>query len=69
MPASFKCLATTLIALVLALATGTGAVAQDNTTLRFAWWGGASRHEATLKAIKAFEQQNPGVKIKAEIPN
>lgn len=36
------------------------------TVLRFAWWGGAGRHEATLKAIAAFERQNPGLKIKAE---
>lgn len=36
------------------------------TVLRFAWWGGAGRHEATLKAIALFEQQNPGLKIKAE---
>jgi len=36
------------------------------TVLRFAWWGGAGRHQATLKAIAAFEQRHPGVKIKAE---
>ena len=36
------------------------------TVLRFAWWGGAGRHEATLKAIALFELQNPGLKIKAE---
>lgn len=36
------------------------------TVLRFAWWGGAGRHEATLKAIAAFERQHPGLKIKAE---
>ncbi len=36
------------------------------TVLRFAWWGGAGRHETTLKAISLFEQQNPGLKIKAE---
>jgi oligogalacturonide transport system substrate-binding protein len=35
-------------------------------TMRFAWWGGAGRHEATLKAARLFEQRNPGVKIKAE---
>ena len=34
--------------------------------IRFAWWGGAGRHEATLKAIALFEQRNPGLKIKAE---
>ena len=40
--------------------------AQEATTLRFSWWGGGARHEATLKAIAAFEGKNPGVKIKAE---
>jgi len=38
----------------------------EPTVLRFAWWGGAGRHEATLKAIAAFERQHPGLKIKAE---
>jgi oligogalacturonide transport system substrate-binding protein len=34
--------------------------------LRFAWWGGGARHEATLKAIALFQQRHPGVRIKAE---
>jgi oligogalacturonide transport system substrate-binding protein len=34
--------------------------------LRFAWWGGAARHAATLKTIALFEQRNPGLKVKAE---
>lgn len=34
--------------------------------LRFAWWGGAARHAATLKAIALFEQHHPGLKVKAE---
>ncbi len=42
------------------------AQAPSTTVLRFAWWGGASRHESTLKAIALFEQQNPGLKVKAE---
>jgi len=54
----------------LALATATLAApwvhAANPAVLRFAWWGGAARHGATLKAIAAFEQQNPGVKVKAE---
>jgi oligogalacturonide transport system substrate-binding protein len=40
--------------------------AQQRTVLRFAWWGGAARHEATLKAIALFERRHPGLKIKAE---
>jgi len=38
----------------------------DDTVLRFSWWGGGARHEATLKAIAAFQQQHPGVRVKAE---
>ena len=34
--------------------------------LRFAWWGGAARHAATLKAIALFERRHPGLRIKAE---
>lgn len=37
-----------------------------NVVLRFAWWGGAGRHEATLKALALFERRHPGVKVKAE---
>ncbi len=33
--------------------------------LRFAWWGGAGRHEATLKALALFERRH-GVRVKAE---
>lgn len=38
----------------------------NQVTLRFAWWGGDSRHTATLDAIAAYEKQNPNVKIEAE---
>ncbi|MBO9689732.1 MAG: carbohydrate ABC transporter substrate-binding protein [Mitsuaria chitosanitabida] len=37
-----------------------------HVVLRFAWWGGAGRHEATLKALALFERRHPGVKVKAE---
>lgn len=33
--------------------------------LRFAWWGGAGRHAATLKALALFERRH-GVRVKAE---
>lgn len=42
------------------------AAAGENIELRFSWWGGADRHEATLAAIKAFEAENPGVTVKGE---
>lgn len=48
----------------------TGLVAQmvsaADVALRFSWWGGGERHEATIKAIRAFEAKNPGVSIKGE---
>ncbi len=36
------------------------------TEIRFSWWGGAERHEATLAAIRQFEQDHPGITVKAE---
>ena len=55
-----------LAALTLACTLAAPAVYAQEQTLRFSWWGGGERHEATLKAIAAFEAKNPGVKIKAE---
>lgn len=50
-----------------ALGVATPALAQAAPrVLRFSWWGGAGRHQATLKAIAAFEARHPGVKVKAE---
>lgn len=38
----------------------------DPITIRFNWWGGDSRHEATLKAIDAFEAKYPNITVEAE---
>ncbi|WP_145514399.1 ABC transporter substrate-binding protein [Yersinia massiliensis] len=54
-----------IIASILLLATSGMALAED-VELRFSWWGGNSRHQATLQAIKAFEQQYPNIKVQAE---
>lgn len=40
--------------------------AQTERTLRFAWWGGNARHQATLAALRLFEQRHPGLRVKAE---
>ena len=34
--------------------------------LRFTWWGGAARHQATLAALARFREKNPGIAVKAE---
>ncbi|WP_374956748.1 MULTISPECIES: ABC transporter substrate-binding protein [Enterobacteriaceae] len=40
--------------------------AQQPVELRMSWWGGNSRHQATLKALEAFEKKYPDIKVKAE---
>lgn len=42
------------------------AFSADPVTLRFSWWGGKARHQATLEALKAFEAKYPNIKVKAE---
>lgn len=35
----------------------------DECTLRFSWWGGDDRHEATLEAIKLWNELHPEIEI------
>lgn len=36
---------------------GNESSAGDEVTLRFSWWGGDSRHQATLDVIELYEMQ------------
>ena len=36
----------------------------EECVLTFSWWGGDSRHEATMAAIDAFEAKYPGITVK-----
>jgi oligogalacturonide transport system substrate-binding protein len=54
------------VALVAGGMVFAGAKSDSDTTLRFSWWGGDSRHQATLEVIELYQQKNPGVKIIAE---
>jgi ABC-type sugar transport system, periplasmic component len=38
----------------------------EKVTLRFAWWGSNTRHQATLEAIKLYEERHPNVTIEGE---
>ncbi len=38
----------------------------EEVTLRFSWWGGDSRHEATEKAVAAFMAKYPNIKVECE---
>ena len=46
--------------------TGKGGSSDENITLRFAWWGGDERNEATLKVIEQFGAAHPNITIEAE---
>lgn len=46
---------------ILCAAARIGAV--PKTTLRVMWWGSQERHERTLRALRAFEAENPAVTV------
>lgn len=35
----------------------------DEITLRFVWWGSEERAERTIRALKLFEEKNPGIHV------
>ena len=48
-------------------ATGTESTENhDPVTLRFMWWGGDERAQATLDVIDKFEQEYPWITVEAE---
>ena len=47
-------------------AADTTAAGGEPVTLRFAWWGSDSRHQALLGVIDAYQKKNPNVKVEAE---
>ncbi|CAM3999248.1 Putative ABC transporter substrate-binding protein YesO [Vibrio aerogenes CECT 7868] len=59
-----KRLLTTLTMVALGTMTATAATAQ--TELRMSWWGGSSRHQATLKALEKFHEKYPDIVVKGE---
>lgn len=40
-----------------------GAADYEECTIKFDWWGGDSRHEATQAAVDAFEAKYPGITV------
>lgn len=50
--------------------TDTSSVLEPDLTnpieLRFSWWGGDTRHEATIKALDAFSAKYPNITVKPE---
>lgn len=55
------------VSMAAGLAGCQGKAEGDGTAeIRFTWWGGDSRHEATQKIVEAFEEQNPNVTVNME---
>ena len=46
--------------------SSSGGGTTSQVTLRFSWWGGDPRHEATLAVIDAFHKAYPNIRIEAE---
>lgn len=44
----------------------TTAGGQEPVTIRFSWWGGESRHKATLAAVDSFMQEYPWITVECE---
>ncbi len=55
-----------LTTFISAAIAATSASAFADTELRMSWWGGNSRHQATLKALEKFQEKYPDIKVKAE---
>ena len=47
-------------------ATSASTDSGETVTLRFAWWGGDDRTNATMEVINQFMAENPNIKIEAE---
>ena len=48
-----------------AAAEGLAVNTTDPIEITFSWWGGDSRHEATLKAVDAFMKKYPNITVKS----
>lgn len=60
-PATDAATTTTEAATTDAAATADGSY--EDCTIKFDWWGGDSRHEATLAAVDAFMAKYPGITV------
>lgn len=46
--------------------TGCGGNPDGGKTIRFSWWGGDSRHQATNQAVTQFTEKHPEIKVRTE---
>lgn len=68
MKKAILCLLIAAMVIVPLFASGANEASAEHkpVTIRFAWWGDAARHEATLAAIDLFEAKYPWITVEAE---
>lgn len=62
----FVVLLIAMVAMTTVFATAASEKADEKVTLRWSWWGGDTRHVATIKAIERYMELNPNVEIEYE---
>ncbi len=55
-----------ILCLLCMLACMPTAFAEEPITLRFSWWGGDTRHAATLEALERYHELHPNITIEGE---
>ena len=55
-----------IAAVILFSLTGCGRAADGQQEIRFSWWGGESRHQATISAAELFSAAHPEVTLHTE---
>lgn len=55
-----------LVSVSVVFASGTTEKEEGKITLRWSWWGGETRHKATIAAIERYMELNPNVVIEYE---
>ncbi|MFV3076385.1 ABC transporter substrate-binding protein [Niveispirillum fermenti] len=55
-----------LVVLAVLVVSVRPAPAQEVVHLRMSWWGGNDVHRAQLRALEAFEQRHPHIRVRAE---
>lgn len=63
----FLVLSLALVSSVFAGGSSEQASSSGSSSMRFMWWGGDARNAATISVIEKYQEENPGVKIDAEI--
>ena len=58
--------ALSIAAVILFSLTGCGKGADGQQDIRFSWWGGESRHQATIAAAELFSAAHPDITLRTE---